>query len=118
MISYGKIAGKSAGGCHGEAVAQRPHEHRKDLWKLILRRQTVVQKGFLILAQRSTTMKPAATKRMTVRTARFIGHLEVVVCSNSAFTDGRIRTMIVNTPSTVPKGMNTQAIQAKTRQNV
>jgi hypothetical protein len=38
--------------------------------------------------------------------------------SNNAFTEGRMRTMIVNTPNTVPKGIIMQEMAAITRQNV
>ena len=36
---------------------------------------------------------------------------------NSCFTDSRTSTRMVNTPSTVPKGMNRHSMPAITRQN-
>ena len=38
------------------------------------------------------------------------------VSPNSSLTDGRISTMMVNTPSTVPNGVNMHEIAAMTRQ--
>lgn len=38
--------------------------------------------------------------------------------SNAAFTDGRIRTMMAKTPSTVPNGVNMHSVPATTKQNI
>jgi hypothetical protein len=38
--------------------------------------------------------------------------------SNSSFVEGRIYTMIVKTPKTVPNGINMQLIAAITKQNI
>jgi hypothetical protein len=40
-----------------------------------------------------------------------------LLAANSCFTDSRIKTMIVKTPSTVPKGIKRQSTPAMTRQN-
>jgi hypothetical protein len=40
-----------------------------------------------------------------------------VFAANSCFTDPRIKTMMVKTPSTVPKGIKAQTTPAMTRQN-
>src|SRR5436190_1680453 len=42
----------------------------------------------------------------------------LVCASKSAFTDGRNNTTMVNTPSTVPSGINRQATPATIKQNM
>ncbi len=42
----------------------------------------------------------------------------VAEAPNAAFTDGLIKTNMVNTPNTVPNGTNMQATAAMTRQKV
>ncbi len=56
--------------------------------------------------------------RQTVSRKQSTANYSAVLTANSSLTDGRSKTMIVNTPKTVPKGIKIQLMAAITKQNI
>ena len=56
--------------------------------------------------------------RQTVSRKQSTANYSAVLTANSSLTDGRSKTMMVNTPKTVPKGIKIQLMAAITKQNI